>query len=83
MPKKKEITQDQIAERAYDIWQREGQPHGHDQDHWAQAEAELRDTTAPKKAAKPKSTAKTAVKAEPAVSASKAKLNGTGAHLGA
>ena len=30
-----------IRQRAYEIWQSEGQLHGRDQDHWDQAHAEL------------------------------------------
>ena len=39
-PQRREITNDQIARRAYEIWQR-GQG-GSQQDHWYQAERELR-----------------------------------------
>ena len=30
-----------IARRAYELWEAEGRPHGHDTDHWARAEREL------------------------------------------
>jgi len=30
-----------IRERAYDIWVREGRPHGRDAEHWRKAEAEI------------------------------------------
>ncbi len=30
-----------IRQRAYEIWQREGRPHGRDAEHWQQAEAEI------------------------------------------
>jgi DUF2934 family protein len=30
-----------VRERAYQIWQREGEPHGRSDEHWAQAEAEI------------------------------------------
>jgi hypothetical protein len=36
------ITYEQIAERAYQIWEREGKPKGRDQEHWTRAEDELR-----------------------------------------
>ena len=36
------ITYEQIAKRAFEIWQREGELEGHEQDHWLRAEAELR-----------------------------------------
>jgi hypothetical protein len=55
-----------IAERAYQIWEREGRPHGRDMDHWLQAERELkpgdgqsqRSRAALRKPAKAASTAK-------------------------
>jgi hypothetical protein len=36
------ITYEQIAQRAFEIWKREGEQIGKDQDHWLQAEEELR-----------------------------------------
>jgi hypothetical protein len=30
-----------IAVRAYEIWEKQGRPHGSDQEHWLQAAAEL------------------------------------------
>jgi len=36
------ITYQQISQRAYEIWEREGKPEGKDSDHWLQAEEELR-----------------------------------------
>ena len=36
------ITYEQICERAYEIWEREGKPLNKDCDHWLQAEEELR-----------------------------------------
>jgi hypothetical protein len=30
-----------IARRAYEIWEKQGKPHGRDREHWLQAEAEL------------------------------------------
>jgi len=35
------LDESAIRERAYDIWQRAGSPHGSDQEHWAQARREL------------------------------------------
>jgi hypothetical protein len=35
------ISDDSIRERAYQIWEREGRPHGRDYDHWIQARVEL------------------------------------------
>jgi hypothetical protein len=31
-----------VALRAYELWQQDGCPHGKDQEHWFQAERELR-----------------------------------------
>lgn len=36
------ITYQQISQRAYEIWEREGKPEGREQEHWLQAEHELR-----------------------------------------
>jgi hypothetical protein len=36
------VPHEKIAERAYQIWQASGRPDGHDQEHWFQAERELR-----------------------------------------
>jgi hypothetical protein len=36
------ITTEEIAARAYDIYEREGRVEGRDMDHWLRAEAELR-----------------------------------------
>jgi Protein of unknown function (DUF2934) len=30
---------DEVRQIAYKIWEEEGHPHGHDQDHWLKAEA--------------------------------------------
>lgn len=38
---KVEITQEQIAERAYQLWLNGGCQHGHDVEDWQQAEEEL------------------------------------------
>jgi hypothetical protein len=35
------ISEDSIRERAYQIWEREGRPHGREYDHWVQARVEL------------------------------------------
>ncbi len=39
------ITFEDISKRAFEIWEREGKPEGRGQDHWFQAEAELRRET--------------------------------------
>lgn len=36
---------DPIAQRAYEIWQESGCPHGKDQEHWFRAEREIRAKT--------------------------------------
>ena len=36
-----ETQRQQIAKRAYALWEQEGRPDGRDLDHWLQAEAEL------------------------------------------
>lgn len=36
-----EAPRQQIAERAYALWEQEGRPHGCDLDHWLRAEAEI------------------------------------------
>jgi hypothetical protein len=36
------LPNEKIAQRAYEIWQAKGRPMGQDQDHWFQAERELR-----------------------------------------
>ena len=36
------IIHEEISRRARQIWEREGCPEGRDQEHWLQAEAELR-----------------------------------------
>ena len=30
-----------IQQRAYELWENEGRPHGREQDHWQQAEREI------------------------------------------
>jgi Protein of unknown function (DUF2934). len=35
------VTQEQIAKRAYEIWNERGRPSGCDVDHWVEAEREL------------------------------------------
>ena len=76
-----EITEEQIRNRAYQIWEREGQPHGRNLEHWLQAHWELMNEAAAKngsaeagKAAdaseKPKTTRRTTkAKAAPAATA--------------
>lgn len=44
--KQSEPTRDQIAKRAYEIWLARGCEHGHDLDHWIEAERQLRKRSA-------------------------------------
>ena len=36
-----EVMRSKIEQRAYEIWQSEGSPHGCDVDHWLRAEADI------------------------------------------
>ena len=36
------ISQDAIAQRAYEIWERDGRPEGRDAEHWFRAVSELK-----------------------------------------
>jgi hypothetical protein len=38
------LPTDKVAQRAYEIWLASGRPNGKDQEHWFQAERELRGT---------------------------------------
>ena len=38
--------QEQIKQRAYQLWEQEGRPHGREDAHWQQAEREIRGTQA-------------------------------------
>ena len=70
-----DIPTDAIASRAFEIWEREGRPHGQDKLHWQMALREL--TPRPKKAkaapkakkATPKAAPKVTTKASPKGSA--------------
>jgi hypothetical protein len=39
---RRELGHDDIARRAYELWQARGAVHGHDFEDWQRAEAELR-----------------------------------------
>lgn len=45
------VNEAEIALRAYQIWESEGQPHGKDFEHWLRAETELSKGSADKKSA--------------------------------
>lgn len=54
--------QEWISKRAYTLWEKEGQPHGRDSEHWDQAKKEyalLETSYATKPATKKKADAKT------------------------
>ncbi|WP_238179607.1 DUF2934 domain-containing protein, partial [Methylobacterium dankookense] len=63
-----EITEHQVRERAYYIWEGEGRVHGRADSHWLRAEAELRVAPEAKPARKsaPRAAKVEAVKAEAA-----------------
>lgn len=65
-----------IRERAYEIWVREGRPHGRDAEHWQKAEAEIAAESGPADHAaagsKPGTEAATAPTAPPSVPSSNA-----------
>ena len=42
-----------IRERAYELWEREGRPHGRHMDHWVQAEQETQDGQRPEGSGRP------------------------------
>jgi len=46
-------TYEAIAQRAYEIWEREGYPVGSDQEHWFRAERELRSQATQEQETKP------------------------------
>lgn len=47
------ITYEQIAKRAFEIWQQQGEVEGKEQENWLQAEAELRDKASKERKKKP------------------------------
>ncbi|MEP6668777.1 MAG: DUF2934 domain-containing protein [Chthoniobacter sp.] len=47
------ISHDQIAARAQELWEADGRPHDKAEDHWSQAESELRTKLADLAAATP------------------------------
>jgi Protein of unknown function (DUF2934) len=50
----KAVSFELIQRRAYEIWERDGAPHGLDQEHWAQAERELLDAAPESVEARPR-----------------------------
>jgi hypothetical protein len=57
--------QERIRRSAYAIWEREGRPHGKDQDHWQEAEREVAAAPRPKSRTRKSEASKT--DAEPAI----------------
>lgn len=72
MPER-ELTK-RIAERAYEIWESEGQPEGRSEQHWNQARAEFAEAKSEAEAA-PQSPA-VATKTDPAPKAARGKAGG-------
>ena len=46
--------EEQIRQRAHEIWEAEGRPEGRHEEHWARAEASLAEAERPQRARKPK-----------------------------
>ena len=59
------LDMDQVRSLAYNMWEKEGRPHGRDMDHWNMAMEAMMAKAAAKPAAK-KAPAKTAAKKAPA-----------------
>lgn len=55
----KAVSFELIQRQAYEIWERDGAPHGLDKEHWAQAERELLDAAPESEEAKPPAAAAT------------------------
>jgi len=62
-------TQEQIADRAYALWEKEGYPKGREQFHWQEAERQLRTEHTP--ATAPAATLRATKPAAPAPSKSR------------
>jgi hypothetical protein len=65
-----EMESDQIAQKAFEIWEREGRPQGRDQEHWFEAENEIR-----RNGAKSPAAAKTNSSQPPATKTGRTKKN--------
>jgi len=55
-----------IRQKAYELWEKAGRPHGRDEEHWHQAAAEIGKTVAEKSAAAPTPTPPGLMAAAPA-----------------
>ncbi|WP_432280269.1 DUF2934 domain-containing protein [Stakelama saccharophila] len=67
----KDDTEQHIRDRAYQIWQEEGQPEGREHEHWARARTEIEDARpgaakSGERRQRASSTRKTATKRAPA-----------------
>jgi hypothetical protein len=52
VPSAKGSLQERIKQRAYELWEADGRPHGKDAEHWARAERELTQSGARQPSAK-------------------------------
>jgi cell division protein FtsN len=69
MERKMADSEDWIKNRAYELWEQDGQPHGKDAEHWEQARLEYEQRSkrsAGNGAKQPSARQKSAVKPEPA-----------------
>jgi hypothetical protein len=66
------LSEAQVAQRAYEIWEKQGRPHGKHHEHWLQATAELSNGSAP--VAPPVAAAPKPAAPKPAVPKSAAKV---------
>ena len=65
------LSQEQIQQRAYELWYRDGQPEGSDQHYWYRAERELRESAPAKLKKMPASPVSDAAKIFSAAAAEK------------
>lgn len=57
-----DIAQEQVSVRAYELWEKEGRPHGRDQAHWFEAERQMQVLAPDENDAAPRSRKRTARK---------------------
>ncbi|HYD30781.1 MAG TPA: DUF2934 domain-containing protein [Azospirillaceae bacterium] len=70
-----QTVEGRIQQRAYEIWEREGRPHGRDWEHWLMAEGEVAGQSVPAPAAA-KDAQSDGKQAAPRLRARKAKASG-------
>lgn len=68
-------TKQEVQLRSYQIWEREGRPHGRDQEHWFRAERELAVAGRPVKRAAARSATRATAKAAPKASSATKKTS--------